>query len=889
MANSVANEVLGSFLAEARSNLPAMRKCLQALAANCSDREALEELHRLAHNVRGASNIIGMPEIGQLAEGLEDLLRQISEGLIPLDAELVELMGQGLDHIESMLDSTAAPAPLVSEAKSAGSPADDLAGELVDGFLVEADEHLHLISPWLRELEQNPGKKPLVQDIRRSVHTIKGAAAMVGLPAISKLAHRMEDLLDHLYEDTIAYNADCQRLLYGASDLLAELVSARGQSERHQPALDTIYTEYQAVLSAASGEAHETGDAIAETVPVEAAATQELAPDAARTVRVPIEQLDQLMRLVGELFVQHSFFERQLSFCNREVDELGLSQERLKRISSTMEVEQVNWLPGTMQSTGAAASGGREEFDALEFDRYTQLHLVTRDLSETGSDLNSAGAQLRDLLRGFNGYVTQQERLTSEIQDKLMRLRMVPLSSLANRLERTVRVTASRTGKMAEIFLHGLSTELDKKVIEELAGPLEHLLRNAVDHGIEDPAARVQAGKSASGRITLRASQEGTDVVIRLSDDGAGLNEEKLRREAVGQGYATDPADLSWDQLMNFVFEPGFSTAGQISEISGRGVGLDVVKTKVESLKGSVSMESVAGEGVTFTLRLPMTLAITKVLLVEAYQQTVALPVQSVLQAARLLPAELQPDGDHYSAIIGSRSIQVMDLARVFGLRHEAVTYTERVPVVVVRAGERDFGLIVDGILEAREVAVQPLTSVLRRLQAVAGTTILGDGSVVLILNPAQLHGEHQVATPIRRQAATFRKALNVLIVDDSLSVRRVVANLIRNTGWHPFQAKDGVEALEILGQGDFRPDAILLDVEMPRMDGFELTERLRERAEFEHTPIIMLTSRAGEKHRNRGFQSGVNEYLVKPYQDEVLLATIRRHVAQSRDASQVA
>jgi chemosensory pili system protein ChpA (sensor histidine kinase/response regulator) len=889
MANTVASEVYGSFYEEARGNLPAMRRCLEALAENPS-REALEELHRLAHNVRGASHAIGLPDIGGLAQGLEDLVGQIADGVVALDAELVELLGQGLDQIGQMLEFAFA-APVVETAPPAKDSAAELASDLLDGFLVEADEHLHLIGPWLRELEQNPGRKPLLQDIRRSVHTIKGAAAMVGLPGISKLAHRMEDLLDSLYEDEIAHSSDCQRLLYAASDLLAELVSARGRTDRLQESLDKVDREYAVLLKVAA----QAGGPVMESSvsrALEPDSAQEITPEATRTVRVGLDQLDQLMRLVGELFVQHSFVERQLSSCHREVDELRLSHERLRRINSTLELEQVNWLPGKVPSAGPAVSDGREEFDALEFDRYTQLHLVTRDLTETGSDISAVGNQLANLLGGFSGYVTHQERLTTEIQDRLMRMRMVPVSTLVNRLERTVRVTASKTGKLAELIVEGQSTELDKKVIEDLAGPLEHLLRNAVDHGIEDPAARIAAGKNETGLIHLHAFHEGTDAVIRLTDDGSGLNEDKLKQEAIHQGFAGGFEDLSREQLHALVFEPGFSTAGQISEISGRGVGLDVVKASVEALKGTLTMTSKPGQGVTFTLRLPMTLAITKTLMVEAHHQLFALPLQSVLQASRVVPADLIPDGDHYRVRLGQATVPAVDLALALGLRQEAVSHAGRVPVVVLRAGQREFGVIVDRIHETREVAVQPLTGVLRRLQAVAGTTILGDGSVVLILNPAQLFGldqPSQAAAVARRPAASFRKALNVLIVDDSLSVRRVVANLIRNTGWNPVQAKDGVEALEILDQSDFRPDAILLDVEMPRMDGFELTERLRIRADFRHTPIIMLTSRAGEKHRNRGFQAGVNEYLVKPYQDEVLVATIRRLVSQSRDAAQVA
>ena len=887
MANPVANEVFGSFLEEARGHIPEMRECLRTLSTDASNQEALRELHRMAHNVRGASNVIGMPEIGQLAEGLEDLVSQIADGIIPLDTELLGLIGEGLDQISASLEVAKAPVP-AAPAAAATTPAGglDFAAELMDGFLQEADEHLQLVGPWLGEWEQTPGRKPLLQDIRRSIHTIKGAAAMVGLPAISKLSHRMEDLLDQLYEGTVEVTAETRRILYCTYDLLVDLVSSRGNAEPMQSALEAAYAQYESITERTNAEAP------APASPAESADAVEAGADAARMVRVPLEQLDMLMRLVGEMFVQHSSFEQQLATSKREVEELSLSQERLRRISSVLEDEQTNWLPALAPAPGnqpADLSGNREEFDALEFDRYTQLHMVTRDLVETGSDLNTAGSQLRNLLGGFNGYLTHQERLTREIHDKLMRLRMVPMSTLANRLERTVRVTAAKTGKRAEIVMEGLSTELDKKVLDELSAPLEHLLRNAVDHGIEDPATRLAAGKPETGRIHLQAYYEGADAVVRLTDDGAGLNEDKLRGEAVLQGYAGDPGDLNWPQLQALIFEPGFSTVDQLSEISGRGVGLDVVKAGVVGLKGTISVESSRGQGVAFTLRLPLTMAINKVLLFEVHGQTMAVPLQSVEEVARLQPSQLQGEKETRIAKVGGEEIPVIELAHTLGLREACVDPSGRIPAVILRTGGTRQAVLVDRILEAREVTVQPLSSVLRRLHAVAGTSILGDGSVVLVLNPAQIASSREAPVAMLRRAAPARQALNILIVDDSLSVRRVVANLIKNTGWNPVQAKDGVEALEILDQSEFHPDAILMDVEMPRMDGFELTERLRVRSEFRQTPIIMLTSRAGEKHRKRGFQAGVNEYLVKPYQDEFLLAAIRRLVARAGSPAQVA
>jgi chemosensory pili system protein ChpA (sensor histidine kinase/response regulator) len=470
---------------------------------------------------------------------------------------------------------------------------------------------------------------------------------------------------------------------------------------------------------------------------------------------------------------------------------------------------------------------------------------------------------------------------------------MVPLATLANRLHRTVRVSARKRGKVAELVLDGVSTELDKTVMEQLAGPLEHLLRNAVDHGIEDSESRRAAGKPECGVIRLSAAYEGTQVVVHLTDDGSGLDLDKIRKTAIQLGYHTEaeaailtPADLS-----DLIFEPGFSTAESITEISGRGIGLDVVKAGVEALKGTVSLHSREGQGVKFTIRLPMTLVITKVLMLEAQQERYAIPLAAVTRTTRIDSSQIELSGQRQMIKLEDRVLPVVHLAEWLEMRAPGEPPPGRLPLVVVRAGEGEVALIADRVMEAREVMVKPLEGLLRRVPRMTGATILGDGSVVLIVNPVDLSATQQqrAQAPVRRRVPARRGSFEILIVDDSPSVRRAVANLVRNAGWIPSQAKDGVEALEILQRGDRRPDAILMDIEMPRMDGFELTSSLRSQTALRSVPVIMLTSRSGEKHRKKAIEVGVNEYLVKPFQDDALVEVIRRCVEESRKVSQVA
>jgi chemosensory pili system protein ChpA (sensor histidine kinase/response regulator) len=849
-----------SYWQEALSYLPSMRECVEALAGDATE-APLRELHRLAHTLRGASAMAGLKELSELAASTEELADEIAHGRMPLDDDAVALFRDALTQLAAGLAGETAEPPVAAPETTVAT--DDLPPELVDGFLVEATEILEQIDEPLRSLESQQDRA-VVQEVRRGVHTIKGGAGMVGLPQLRQVAHRMEDLLDEVYEQRRAYTPAVHHLLLETYDLLSGMVQQRGGGDVH--AVDAVLAQYVAAMA----QTEPVPEPASAMEPEPAAAPE---PEAGKFVRVPLDRLEALMRTTGELFAQRAFFERQLASYRHELDELSLSLRRLKRLSGQLDAEYAVFHPG---HTGASAS----EFDALEFDRYTRFHLLARDLAETVNDVGLAESQLSTLAGDFESYVARQGRLTGDVQEQLTRLRLMPLSSVAARLHRTVRVAAEVTGKPAQLALEGLQVQLDKAVLEQLAGPLEHLLRNAVDHGIEAPAEREAAGKPTRGLVRLRASYEGTQVVLRLSDDGAGVRPAQLRQAAVRRGLWTEAqaAEASHEELLALLFQPSFSTAAQITEISGRGVGLDIVKNAVESLRGTITAESRPGSGLRFTIRLPLTLSITKVLLVEA-EQTFAIPLASVRQVMRIEPEQVDGPWEERVLVLEEERLPLLWLSEVLGLAPAETDWDWRRPVLILEVGEDRFALLVDRIVEAREVLVKPPVGALRQARAIAGATISGEGNVVLILNPAALRQPGPVALRPPRV-----EALDVLVVDDSLSVRRVLSGLLRQQGWNAIPAKDGLEALEVMEQLPRVPDAIFLDVEMPRMDGFEFARAVRLRDEYATLPIIMLTSRAGEKHRRKAFDAGVDEYLVKPYQDDALLAVVRRLV-ESRSA----
>jgi chemosensory pili system protein ChpA (sensor histidine kinase/response regulator) len=497
---------------------------------------------------------------------------------------------------------------------------------------------------------------------------------------------------------------------------------------------------------------------------------------------------------------------------------------------------------------------------------------------------------LKVIFDRFDHSLNRQGRLSSELQDKVMRLRMVPLSTLSSRLARTVRTVAAQRGKLVRFLIEGAETQFDKTVIEEMADPLLHILRNAVDHGIESPAVRRAKEKPPMGTIRLQALYEGTQILVRISDDGAGINPERLRKAAVSGGYLSsiDAAKVPMTDLFSLIFLPGFSTAPEVSEISGRGVGLDVARIAIHRLNGNVKVESQPDEGTTFTIRLPMTLAVMRALLVKIGQETFAIPLVGIKQVIKISSDKIDRVGKEPVVLFDNTVYPLLNLTKLLNFKIVDESRGALQSVLLVHFEDRHVAIAVDEALGGREIVVKNMGNHLRQVRGVSGTTLTGNGTVVLILNLAELiqdvfRPRQQRTVPSVKPVSVSRRSITVLVVDDSLSVRRVLSNLISSAGWKPVLAKDGLDALEMLPRLTTPPDIVLLDIEMPRMDGYELISALRSQPKHQQTPIVVLTSRAGQKHRDKAFEVGATDYLVKPYQDEVLLSLIRQLVHRSR------
>ncbi len=596
----------------------------------------------------------------------------------------------------------------------------------------------------------------------------------------------------------------------------------------------------------------------------------------AALLRVRSDVVDRLVNEAGEVSVARSRAETELREFKNSVLELTESVNRLRRQLREIEIHAESQMQARVSVSGESA----EKFDPLEFDRFTRFQELTRFMNESVHDVQTVQQALLKNLAETEAALTAQSHLNRDLQQGLMSIRMVPFSSIGERLYRIVRQTGKELNKRANLELSGTEVELDRSVLEKMTAPFEHLLRNSIAHGLETPEQREHAHKAPIGEIRLSLHQESNEVVFEFSDDGGGLDLARIRQKAVEKGVLQPDETPSDEQVMQLVFTSGISTAEEVTEISGRGVGMDVVRSEITALGGRIDVASEAGRGVRFSIHLPLTLAVTKVLLVRGGHHTYALPSTMVENVQQLKPAEL--DAAYQAQYVDWQGARypLHHLARLLGDDEAEVASLPHNPVLLLRSGDSRIALHVDELRGNHEVVVKNIGPQLARLPGIAGATVSGSGQVILIINPIAFTQRIVVTRKIAKAevvAEEVHKMPVVMVVDDSLTVRKITGRLLARSGYQVMTAKDGVDALEQLT--DVLPDVMLLDVEMPRMDGFELAKRLRQDSRTKDLPIIMITSRTADKHRQYAMELGVNAYLGKPYQEEELLADIARFI----------
>jgi chemosensory pili system protein ChpA (sensor histidine kinase/response regulator) len=867
-------DIAAIFSEEATELLEVAEASLGSWSRDRADRARVTELKRVLHTLKGGARMAGIRAMGDLSHEMESFLASLEAGQVASESAAIEVLQASLDELHRM-----------RELANAGQPI-PLARELI--------ERVHALAA-------APAPAEAVADAAVEPTQPAGQAASEELPV--EVLPAEEIVLESPPAELGSEEAEAPAEPVEAQ---FEAVEALPEAPVEVPVEALPETPVEAAPEPAWLETEEPAPAavvaapVFEPVPAPPAWTPEPLETAAHAspfvlpgrepvtpterhdlARVSAELLDELLNNAGEVSIFRARVEQQMTSIEFNLAELGRTVTRLREQLRKLELETEAQI--LFKHQGDAEE--RADFDPLELDRYSTIQQLSRALAESVSDVASIESLLENQNREGQNLLQQQGRVIGDLQNGLMRTRMVPFQRHAQRLTRLTRQAAQETGKKVELEIEGASGEIDRQVLERMLPPFEHMLRNAVVHGIELPEDRLAAGKAETGRIAVRLQREGAEVVIVVEDDGAGLNIEAIRAKARQMGLLAPDQQLTDEESLQLILEPGFSTADRLTQQAGRGVGMDVVATEVKKLGGGLYIESTPGRGARFTIRLPFTLAITQALIVRVHDEFYALPVATVEGVARLPSSEVrqhlveeQPTFEY-----GGHVYRFQHLGAFLGSGASALPETDAaLPVILVRAGEHSTALVTDELVGSREIVVKSVGPQVASVRGISGATILGDGRIVIILDMGALvRSEWRSRAPDVSVRPTRDERIFVMVVDDSITVRRVTQRLLERNGMRVITAKDGVDAMALLQE--HTPDVILLDIEMPRMDGYEVAAHVRNDSRLADVPVIMITSRVGDKHRARAIELGVDDYLGKPYQESQLLDAIEPLVLARR------
>ncbi len=959
------------FLQEASEHLQYLREYSGMLQEPQTTHEDLEKLYIAAHTLAGTSASYGFPQFSEVAAKMAHIFHYatnatlspdmygpltefISDAISVLEFDLLQISSSGVETSADIstfkqryafafpaAPSVGAEEETAAAAGSAVALAADAPAELAlaqrlpqDGevpddvlefFVPEAEEHLQAVTGCLLALEGNPNADD-INRLFRSMHTVKGSAAQVGLHRLSAVAHRVEDLIGNLRDGLLQPSAEIVNLLLQSVDVLKTFLHRQWSSDEEMVATvgpllarisDLAPEETDEAVSQHESESVSGADA----APSEAGSPQKSARPAAqaqaqaKSVRISLDRLDRMMNAVGELVINRTRMLGRLSELSKLVEVLTFSKARLaSKISEFQEKHEFSRIRPTLMPSAQppqmdtfrghllpgppVMSGDLLEFSELEMDRYDDFNILSRSLTEISADVTEVLTQLEGFMGRVDIDIDEFTKLAHHLQDEITAARMVPIGNLYTRLSRTVRDAANATAKPVELSLEGAETELDNNIIQHVSDPLIHLVRNAVAHGIEDAGARRMAGKPEKGRISVRAYHRGNHIYIEVDDDGRGIDYDGIRRRLTESGSvsAVAAAELSERELRDFLFRPGFSTASSTSELAGRGVGLDVVRANVHSLNGEIEIHSEPGRGACFTVKVPLTLIISQALFVRCGMSTFAFPLAVVEEIRRLRPADIEDVGGKLLTRVRDVVTEVVRLDLQLALP-PIEPINGYFHMVIVKVAGKHVGVVVEEVLGKDEIVIKNLGDYLRRVKLFPGTTIASDGSLILLVDLNRLVSaeavEHRAIASASSAARVFAPGAEaiaagsipseavdpiqdervVVVADDSISVRKFVGRMLEKAGFRVKLACDGLEASEIVAQSGCH--LLITDLEMPRMNGYELMAALRQSPITQRIPVLVVTSRAGAKHRDRAMKEGASGFLTKPVQEDQLIATV--------------
>ncbi|MCO5786782.1 hybrid sensor histidine kinase/response regulator [Pseudomonas sp. G11-1] len=902
-------ELVDIFLDEAQEILDTSAASLQFWLAEPDNEAPLHALLRDLHTLKGGARMAEIRPVGDLAHELEFVYEGLVAQRFSLIDGLPELLLACQDSLTDMVEGVVAGRPIsdgmrlvrairdfraqpdqppqwadVADAPVADAtppqPATPSAEAGMLGMFIE--EALELLQPCADLLARRDAEPAAADELLHRIQTLKGSARLAGRTAVAEQARQLETALQ---QATLAPADELSAMLAELQTMIEQL------ADGHQDAGEwvTPIMPAPAPLSVAPERSLAEVRALLQQA---MEGTRESAQTNSRgavqeTIKVPAGLLEDLVNLAGETSIFRGRVEQQVSDISQTLSDMESTIERVRDQLRRLDMETQAQILSRHQEE---IEQGYEDFDPLEMDRYSQLQQLSRSLFESASDMLDLKETLATRSRDAETLLLQQARVNTELQEGLMRTRMVPFERLLPRLRRVVRQVSSELGKQVNLAVGSAEGEMDRSVLERMMGPLEHMLRNAVDHGIELPALRVAEGKPEAGSVTLDVHREGSEIVIRLSDDGRGVDLQAVRDKAIERGLMDADAALTDQEVLQFILEAGFSTAQQITQISGRGVGMDVVNAEIKQLGGSMTLATEPGQGTSFNIRLPFTVSVNRALMVYSGEDLYAIPLNTIEGIVRVSGYELEayyaPDAPPFDYAGKSYDLRYLGDLLVTGQQPRLSGHSLPLPVILVRGTDHSVAVQVDALAGSREIVVKSLGKQFAVVPGISGATILGDGRVVVILDllaviraQQALLSQQQLAAERAAAGATpTHRATLVMVVDDSITVRKVTTRLLERHGMEVVTAKDGVDAIARLQ--DIQPDIMLLDIEMPRMDGFEVATLVRHDERLKDLPIVMITSRTGEKHRERARSLGVNEYLGKPYQETQLLEVIDSLVA---------
>jgi len=928
---TLAGDLAEIFTAEAKAHLATLESEFVLLEGEPLA-PTRHEMYRAAHTLAGTAATVGLIAVNRLGQALEHALLRRKQAVHPDSSEALEVIRQTIAFLAMMLADIAhghepeaaptlvealaalyqeqvveparaeasaplhrakAPAPGAESAPIAESLTiplpqlqDEIDEQLLPLFIEEALELNQNIAAQLRAWRSSPDDSEVVRKLSRLFHTLKGSARMAGAMNLGELTHAIETRMEEA-QRTSSAPPELIDDIDSAFDVIVQTVDSlqRGESpDALVEVSDDTMTRAEALLAATGEEESARADQ-----PAGGREAPEAEADAAAQraiLRVRADLIDRLVNEAGELSIARSRIEGEMRAIKGSLLDLTENVIRLRRQLRDIELHAEL----QMQSRAALTDETHADFDPLEFDRFTRFQELTRMMAESVNDVATAQQSLLKNLDDANAAILAQSRLNRDLQQELMSIRMVPFASIADRLYRIVRQATKEIGKRANLEISGAEIELDRTVLDKMLAPLEHMLRNAVAHGLERAPVRAAKGKPEIGELALSLAHEGNEVILTFSDDGAGLDLERLRERGLAAGLLSREDALDPARVQELIFAPGLSTASEVSRLSGRGIGMDVLKSEVAGLGGRIEVVSTAGQGTTFRLYLPLTLAVTKALLVRAGKREYAIPAVMIEQVLDLREKGLARIREAHATTWSGNAYAFHYLPHLLGDTHALPQKHQQYWVLLLRSGAGRIALQVDGLLGNQEIVVKNVGSQLARVIGVDGATVLGNGQVLLILNPVALASRSR-GTPAVSPVPTLRQPLapdgvtatlpTIMVVDDSLTVRKITSRLLARESYQIMTAKDGLDALEQLV--NVVPDVMLVDIEMPRMDGYELTRNVRADKRLHAVPIIMITSRTAEKHRQYAFELGVNHYLGKPYQEDELLRLIAQHVREQR------